>query len=179
MKLERWTFVPAALLLGGGLLGADTPADLDRLPVASDLQARAARFVPLTFEHDLTKLDARDASLLRKLVLASGLADEIYWRQHSTDGVRWRATVEAGRGRQRADLLRLLRLNAGRFDALDEQRAFVGGEARRPPGGAYYPEDMTKAEIDAYLGAHPAERGAIEGANSIVRRGERGLVVVP
>jgi len=168
-----------AMLVGAPMLLADAPADLDRLIRVGDLQARAARFAPLRFEYDLAKLPAEDAALIRQLLIASQLADEIYWRQNTSDGVRWLEIARQGRGRQRADLLRYLRISGGRFDPLDENRAFVGDEGRRPPGGGYYPEDMTKAEIDGYLAGHPSERTALESANSIVRRGRAGLVVVP
>src|SRR5262245_22719226 len=177
MKNARRAFV-LAILLAFPALWADEE-DLDRLVLVSDLQARAARFVPLTFAYDLESLGTEDASLIRKLLDASRLADEIYWRQNTSDGMHWREKAEAGRGSQRADLIRLLRISGGRFDPLDDHRAFVGNAGRRPPGGAYYPEDLTKEEVEAYVAAHPAERNAIEGANSIVRRGSEGLVVVP
>src|SRR5262245_15772277 len=174
-RMLRWSLAGAALLTGGWLV-AENGADLDRLVRMSDVPTRVARFAPTRFTF---AAPPQDAALIRKLLDASQLADEIYWRQNTADGLEWRRIVESGHGRQRADLLRLLKLNAGRFDALDEQRAFLGEEARRPPGGAYYPAEMTKAEIDAYLAAHPAERVSIEGANSIVRRRGQGLDAIP
>ncbi len=40
----------------------------------------------------------------------------------------------------------------------------------KPPGGAVYPWDVTKAEIDAFLTAHPEERDQILHPRTVVRR---------
>ena len=155
------------------------PGDpLAGVSVVTDLEPRLSRYVPLEVTLDLEALPPEDRPLLRKLVEACELADGIYWRQNTPDGVEWRTRVQGSASRQRDALLRYLRLNGGRFDLLDHEKAFLGTGVR-PPGGGYYPADLSKEELDAYLAAHPGEREKLEGANSIVRRTGDRLEAVP
>lgn len=157
-------------------LSPDDP--LAGVPIAADLDARLARYAPLDVPLDLAAFPPEDAPLLRKLVEACDLADEIYWRQNTPDGVEWRQRVAGSASDQRDELLRYLRINGGRFDLLDHEQAFLGTGVR-PPGGGYYPADLKKEDLDAHLAAHPGEREKLEGANSIVRRTSTALEAVP
>jgi hypothetical protein len=47
------------------------------------------------------------------------------------------------------------------------------------PGHSFYPEGMTKAEFEAYVAAHPAERAALMDTYTVVRRDGARLVAVP
>ncbi|HEX9955302.1 MAG TPA: hypothetical protein VGB48_08840 [Allosphingosinicella sp.] len=59
---------------------------------------------------------------------------------------------------------------------LDNRREpFVALEPA-PPGKNVYPWDLTKAEFDAYLAAHPAERASLTDLRSVVRRAEPAAV---
>ncbi len=48
-----------------------------------------------------------------------------------------------------------------------------------PPGAGYYPEDMTVAEFEAWIEAHPEDREALTSLHTIVRRDGDALVAVP
>jgi hypothetical protein len=157
-------------------VGPDDP--LAGVPVAANLDDRLARYAPLDVPLDLAAFPPEDAPLLRKLVEACDLAGEIYWRQNTPDGVEWRERVAGSASSQREKLLRYLRINGGRFDLLDHEKAFLGAGVR-PPGGGYYPADLEKEELDTYVAAHPGEREKLEGANSILRRTAGGLEAVP
>jgi hypothetical protein len=158
--------------------GAGAEDSLTDAKIADDLDLRLSRYAPLEVPLDLESFPPQDRALLRKLVEACDLTDEIYWRQNTEDGVEWRERVRASASSQREALLRYLRINGGRFDLLDHEKAFLG-TGERPPGGNYYPADLEKQELDAYLAAHPKEREKLEGANSVVRRSTSGLEVVP
>jgi hypothetical protein len=47
------------------------------------------------------------------------------------------------------------------------------------PGHGFYPSDLTKAELDAYIAAHPGERAALIDGYTVVKRQGRKLVAVP
>lgn len=47
------------------------------------------------------------------------------------------------------------------------------------PGHGFYPEDFTKAQLDAYLAAHPGQRAAITDGYTVVRRQGDQLVTIP
>ena len=61
-------------------------------------------------------------------------------------------------------------INGSRFDLVDENRPFIG-TAPMPRGHALYPADLTRAEIERYVAAHPAQK------NEIYRASRRSSVV--
>lgn len=48
-----------------------------------------------------------------------------------------------------------------------------------PEGAGFYPADVTRAQMDAYLAAHPDERDALMSPYTVVRRDGAKLVAVP
>jgi hypothetical protein len=69
-------------------------------------------------------------------------------------------------------------LMAGPWDRLNDDAPFWGTQPK-PPGGGYYPEDLTKADLDAYIAAHPAEKDALLSPYTVVRREGGKLVAIP
>jgi len=64
--------------------------------------------------------------------------------------------------------------------AADEMTAIYDRQRAGPkPGHGFYPPGLTQAEFDAYVAAHPAERAALTGYYSVVRRQGGKLVAVP
>jgi hypothetical protein len=55
---------------------------------------------------------------------------------------------------------------------LDNQRRPFLPLASTPPGGSLYPADATRAEIDAFLAAHPDARASILAPRTVVRRAD-------
>ena len=51
--------------------------------------------------------------------------------------------------------------------------------AGQGPGHGFYPEGMTKAELEAYIAGHPAERAALMDGYTVVRRQGDRLVTIP
>jgi len=51
--------------------------------------------------------------------------------------------------------------------------------AGQGPGHGFYPADLSKAGLDAYIAAHPAERAALLDGYTVVRRQGDRLVTVP
>jgi hypothetical protein len=123
-------------------------------------------------------VDPADAGLIRTLVAACDVADEIFWRQNSADGVAWRERVRQSRVPRRDHLLRYLRINGGRYDLLADGEAFLG-TGTRPPARGYYPPDLTRDALESYLAEHPADRPDLEQPNTVVRREGSRLVSVP
>ncbi len=66
-------------------------------------------------------------------------------------------------------------LMAGPWDRMNDDAPFWGTRPK-PPGGGFYPEDLTKAELDVYLAAHPAEKEKLLSPYTVVRR-EGGKLV--
>jgi hypothetical protein len=66
------------------------------------------------------------------------------------------------------------------IQAADQMTAIYAKQsAGKTPGHGFYPADLTKAELDAYIAAHPAERQALLDGYTIVQRQGGRLVTTP
>ncbi len=106
--------------------------------------------------------------MLGLLIDAGRIMDDLFWRQSYGDPEPLLASV------QDADVRAFVELNYGPWDRLDGNRPFLAGYAEKPPGAQFYPEDMTRAEFEAWN--NPDKRNPY----SEVRRLESGgLLLVP
>lgn len=165
---------------GKGIIGAGrvgTGALSQNWQVAPDLSARLAKYktvrMPLT-----ERLTPRERQMLDKLVEASNYLEQIYWRQSDPEAVALYRQLESSRYPQDEKLRRFLFINAGRYDLIDENRPFIGTDPM-PPGGALYPADLTRAEIEAYVKAHPEKKQELYSGYTVVRRMGDELVGLP
>jgi hypothetical protein len=66
------------------------------------------------------------------------------------------------------------------IQAADQMSAiFLLQSAGKDPGHGFYPAGLTKAELEAYLAAHPSEKAAILDGYTVVQRQGDKLVTVP
>lgn len=183
---------PAGTPVGGAAGAAaqqDPPQPSEEIPPmtvldmkAADfetMKAKAARFAPVNVHFDASKLDARHNQMLEHLLNAATVLDGLFWEQASADG---RAVFEALRDPKTeygTVLKRYVRINYGRFDRLDGFEPFIG-ETEKPEGATFYPPDMTKEELEAFLAAHPEQKEALTDEFTVVRRGKDGrLEAIP
>ncbi len=139
---------------------------------SSATDAILAKWQPLQMPYRSTGLSARERQMVEKLVEASGYLDDIFWRQSDPEGLRlYRTTPDPV-------LKRLLMINGCRWDLLNENRPFTGGEPM-PPGHALYPKDLTRAQIEQYVQQHPEDKAAIYDPYTVVERRGGRLVGVP
>jgi peptidase M49-like protein len=153
-----------AILVGSAILSA-VPIDWNQ--VAPDLDQRLAKFKRVDMPFDMSRLNAREKVLLKELIAASREFEQIYWRQnHPTDIEVYKSLASAREPRAQA-LRRYLWIMGGRYDLIDENRPFIGKEPM-PPGRSLYPPGLTRADIEAYVAAHPAEKKAIYDERTVV-----------
>jgi hypothetical protein len=66
------------------------------------------------------------------------------------------------------------------IQAADAMSAIYDKQAAgQGPGHGFYPADLTKAELDGYIAAHPAERAALLDGYTVVSRDGARLVTTP
>ncbi|HEY2013713.1 MAG TPA: Zn-dependent hydrolase [Bryobacteraceae bacterium] len=117
-------------------------------------------------------LSAKERQMVEKLVEASRLLDDVYWRQSDLSGLAlYKSTADN-------TLKRLLMIMGCRWDLLDENRPFVGTEPM-PPGREYYPKDLTRAQIEQYVTQHPESKTSIYNPFTVVKRRGASLITVP
>ncbi len=154
----------------------------DAEPVA-DLPQRLAKWRPVGMPYNSAGLSPREQQMVLKMVDACRLLESIYWRQSDPAGLAlYKAlaagTVTAGPPPIGANLRRMLWINGGHWDLLDDNRPFIGQQPA-PPGRALYPVGLTRAGIDAYVAGHPAARRAIYDEHTVIERRGGELVGVP
>src|SRR6266567_5496291 len=136
--------------------------------VAPDLKQRLARFrqVQMPFHSDV--LSTREQQMIAKLVDASRYLDDIYWRQVDPEGLGLYQSLEGSTNPRDVELRRYLWINGSRFDLLNGEEPFVGTSAMSRSRG-FYPQGVTREQIEQYVKAHPEKRGEIYSSTTVVR----------
>ena len=122
---------------------------------------------------DLSHLSAGEQVAVRKLVEVGRIFQDVYEDQRHRNALAMRAALArridpAGRA-----LFTLYRLSQGPVaTTLDNRREPFVAVGPAPPGKNVYPWDLTKAELDAYLAAHPADRASLTHIRSVIRRAD-------
>ncbi len=145
---------------------------------APDVAARVAQLPRTVIDYDRSLLNDGERQVVAKLIEASKLIDEIYWRQVAEENPRLRERLKAQGGPGYDYFL----INKGRWDRLKENEPFIepfGPAGAKPPGAAFYPADMTKEELERYVAAHPDQKAALEGLFTVVRREGTKLSAIP
>jgi hypothetical protein len=157
---------------------ATAPAISANLVVVPDLAKRVAQFRRVKMPYDSKALTPRERQMIDKLVDAAGLLDCIYWRQSDPEGLKLYLSLANSTNPKDVLLREYLKINGSRFDLIDDQKPFVGTQPM-PPGRGFFPDDLTRAEFDAYVAAHPKQKGGLYDPWTIVRRNGGALQEVP
>jgi peptidase M49-like protein len=146
--------------------------------IVPDIAKRLAQYAPTPYQADLSALSAEDRRVLAKLATAGHFIDEIFLRQVWAGNPELRREMAAWKGERAAAARQYFEYNFGPWDRLDGMKPFVGSHPH-PEGGGYYPEDMTKAEFEAWIAAHSGDRERFVSTFTVVRRRGGRLVAVP
>ncbi|MFP4624207.1 MAG: dipeptidyl-peptidase 3 family protein [Gemmatimonadota bacterium] len=172
-----WTGAIAALLLGGCTIERnDEPMALAEGVTEAELEERVASFAPTSIAFDETALEDWEKAVLAKLVEASDIMHDLFGRQVAPENPEWAERV-ANRGENDPGAI-YYDIMVGPWDRQAEHRPFLAvGE--KPAGAGYYPVDLTREELQAYIEAHPEQRDALTDPFTLVERRGDALVAVP
>lgn len=177
-------FLALALVIGGVWLSfRDRPSEPEQTAGAPDappydLAAARAKIARIRMEPDISFLSEEDRAVVNLLIEAGDLMSEIYLRQVHEDNPALRAGIAASGRPDRDQLLDMFDLHFGVWDTLDEARAFHG-EQPHPEGAGFYPTDMTRADFEAWIAAHPEDEAAFKSLYTVIRRDGDRLVAIP
>ena len=143
-----------------------------------DIRKRLRKYAPVEISLDNIVLSASEKAVVDKLITAAGLMNEIYWKQMSESGLRLRGLLSRSKKPEDREALRLLRLNFGPWDVLDNDQPFIGSQ-EHPPGCNFYPLDLSHDEFADYLRSHPSVKDDFEKPTTLVRRRNGALVAIP
>jgi hypothetical protein len=162
---------PAVVILALGLLAISATsfaAEPRAAAAAPDVQQRLARFKPVEMPFTFEGRSASEKRLIRELVAASQELENIYWRQSDPAGMKLYQSLGSATAPEQVALRRYLWINGSRFDLINEHEPFTGSETMAP-GHAIYPEGLTRADIEAYVQQHPAQKKAIYDERTVVK----------
>ena len=151
-----------------------------QLVIAADTPQRLSQLPRTVIDYDRSLLNDNERQVVAKLIEASKLIDEIFWRQVSEENPDLRAKLEkqAGDSALNRAAYDYFVMNKGPWDLLKREEPFVGTK-KKPPGASFYPEDITKEEFERYIAAHPEKKNELQGLFTVVRRDGNNLVAIP
>lgn len=148
------------------LLVSAAPA-VDPSLIAPDIESRLARFKPVEMPFTFEGMSAREKRVVTELIDACRALENIYWRQNNPDDIAlYNATARATDPKVKA-LHHYIWINGSRFDQINEQEPFYGKEPD-PPGRHLFPTGLSRADIEAYVKAHPGEKAKIYDERTVV-----------
>ena len=169
MKLLLSAVAAVALL-------AAASSDLPRVDAAAmlkaakpDLPQRIAQFKRVDMPFNASTLTANERKMIDELVAASRALESVYWRQSDPVGLALYHSLADDTSPLARDVRHYLFINGSRWDLVHENEPFVGTRTM-PPGHYLYPADLTRANVDSYVAAHPNEKAGIYDPFTVVQR---------
>jgi hypothetical protein len=151
---------------------------ISKTDVVPDLAQRVAKFKRFKIPFRSQDLTHSQRRMVIKLVDAAGLLDCIFWRQSDPEGLQLYVSLAKSKDPQDMLLREYLKINGSRFDLVNDDKPFVGAQTA-PPGRGFFPEDLTREQLDAYVGAHPAQKALLYDPFTIIQRKDEFLETVP
>ena len=127
-----------------------------------------ARTETIRLAPDLAQLSAGERAALDRLLEVGSIFQQIYEDQRHAAALAASARLAAGS--HEATLYRLFQGPIA--TTLDNRRVPFAGVDAAPPGKNLYPLDLTEAEYEAFLAAHPDRREELTHLRSVVRRAD-------
>ncbi len=102
-----------------------------------------AKYTPFTLTTDVGTLTDNEKKIIRLLMEAGRLSDDLFWYQAYGDKEKLLEGISDDR------LKAYSIINYGPWERLGGNKPFIDGVGEKPLGANYYPADMTKEEFDA------------------------------
>ncbi len=133
------------------------------------IRDRLEQYTTFRLTTDLSVLSDNQREMIPLLIRAAEEMDEIFWMQ------AWGDKEEVLQDTDRPTR-EYLGINYGPWDRIEDNEPFMEGFGPKPPGANFYPEDMTKEELEAAAESDPA----LKSLYTVVRRKTDGtLEAVP
>ncbi|MCU0661341.1 MAG: peptidase [Myxococcota bacterium] len=113
--------------------------------------------------------------VIKKLVEASKIMHDLFLIQVDPQNPQWRVEIEKSGDPY---LLGLFDVMAGPWNRLEHNKPFWGG-VEKPAGASFYPRDLNKEQLEAWIAAHPEQKEALSGYFTVIGREGESLKAVP
>ena len=137
-------------------------------PAEVEKPSRFDIYADVGLSTDLGHLSDNQKQMIGLLIDAGKITDDIFWQQVWGDKDELLNSIEDPKTR------RFAFYNYGPWDRLAADQSFIESHGPRPPGARFYPQDMSKAEFEAW------QQEGKDGQYSVVQRDADGkLKLVP
>ncbi|BBB32221.1 MutT/NUDIX family protein [Thermotomaculum hydrothermale] len=138
------------------------------------------KFAPVKLSFDKKLINEKQKIVLKKLIEATKIMDEIFLRQVYSKNVEIREKLKKANDELSKKELELFNIYYGPFNRLEHDKPFIEGVGEKPLGANFYPEDMTKDEFEDFLKQHPELEDEFTSNFTVIRRNKDGnLVAIP
>lgn len=144
----------------------------------SHIQEQLDKLAPVTLTSDLSHLRDEEVQTVKLLVRASEHMDRLFLDQVGPDNLALLNELESSQNPSDQVYLDYFKVMFGPWDRLEEDKPFLN-KKEKPVGANFYPLDMSKEEMLAWLEKHPEQREQFESTFSVIRRNSEGLVAIP
>lgn len=147
-------------------------------PSSMSLAAKVEQFAVVEVTADVSGLPESERKALDEIIGAAKLMDPIFDRQvwrENPDLAKTLATATDEASKARYAYFRIMR---GPWDRQAHHEAFAT-ELKRPPGGGFYPSDLTEEAFNSYVEAHADQADALRGLFTVVERDGDNLKATP
>ncbi|RJF33025.1 dipeptidyl-peptidase 3 family protein [Pseudoalteromonas gelatinilytica] len=128
-------------------------------------KSRLDIYTDFTLTSDLSHLNDNQKQMVGKLIEASKIMDELFWRQAFGENKdAFLAKINDEKVQKFADI------NYGPWDRLNGDQVFLSGYEEKPLGAEFYPSDITKEELNNAIVDDKT------GLYSVIKRDEKGLL---
>ncbi|HUS19330.1 MAG TPA: hypothetical protein VMZ25_06745 [Terriglobales bacterium] len=129
-----------------------TSVESTKLPGLAELRKMRSRFAPTELRVSPAQLSAGDRQALAKLIEAARIMDALQLEQRWSGNNALYAKLKKDSTPLGRERLRYFWMNKGPWSALDDHRIFIpDAPAKKPLGANFYPEDVTKEEVEAWM----------------------------
>jgi len=148
--------------------GAEASVSEETTAAESEKPSRFDIYAEVRLNTDLSHLSDNQKQMVGLLIDAGKITNEIFWLQVWGDRQELLNSIDDPKAR------RFAFYNYGPWDRLAADQPFIESAGPRPPGARFYPQDMSKAEFEAW------QQEGKDGQYTIVQRDkDGGLVLVP
>ncbi len=132
------------------------------------MKERVDNFEEVTLSTDLSWLSENEREIIRILMEAADIMDDIFWMQSYGDKDALLDNIDNPYAKE------YVKINYGPWDRLEANTAFINGYDDKPLGANFYPSDMTREEFEAW------DEPAKTSLYTLIRRDEEGnLKAIP
>ena len=172
MSIHRRALLAALLL--AACRGDDEAPSAEGEGAGAEPSAVAAlvdQYATVRLTADLSSFPDADRQLIRHLIEAAEIMDDVFWQQTYGDEIEALSLAGGDEATRR-----YIEINYGPWDRLRDNESFVTRVGPKPPGANLYPTDMTDEEFEAAAARDPQLRSLY----TLVRRDSVGaLTAVP